>query len=67
MHVSQTPVLWLLWAQHNEHRIRIGRVTGYADLRWLGGRTSFVFGGFAAAVSLAGIVNYGAQLEAGEK
>src|SRR5579864_1219387 len=38
MHLGKTPVLSLLWAQHTEHRILVGRITGYADLEWFGGR-----------------------------
>jgi len=36
--LGKTPVPSLLWAQHNEHRIPIGRITAYADLEWFGGR-----------------------------
>ena len=38
MHLGQTPVLSMIWAQHNEHRIPVGRITGYADMFWFGGR-----------------------------
>ena len=36
--LGKTPVWSLLWAQHNEHRIPVGRLAGFADLRWFGGR-----------------------------
>jgi hypothetical protein len=38
MHLGKTPILSMLWAQHNEHRIPVGRITGFADLEWFGGR-----------------------------
>jgi hypothetical protein len=38
MHSGKIPTLSMLWAQHNEHRIPIGRITGYADFEWFGGR-----------------------------
>jgi len=31
-----------LWVQHNEHRIPIGRLAGYADMLLFGGRNSFL-------------------------
>ena len=52
--LGKTPVLSLLWAQHNEHRIPIGRITGFADLEWFGGRnTSLLIENYLIQVALA--------------